>query len=134
MRNIKPILVVLGSLLLSSCVVNSKGSSIKVPSIPDSVDISAINTRVNPNSSTESTYDEKELEYNHLIIEDHADKYYIGETFSNMLRGMHHKRIKYHDDLVQEFGKKQIKDLIPKPIVAQPALDMDLEANILHIV
>ena len=75
MRNIKPILLVLGSLLLSSCVVNNKGSSIKVPSIPDSVDISAINTRVNPNSSTESTYDEKELEYNHLIIEDHADKY-----------------------------------------------------------
>ena len=86
MRNIKPILLVLGSLLLSSCIVNNKGSSIKVPSIPDSVDISAINTRVNPNSSTESTYDEKELEYNHLIIEDHADKYYIGETFSNVFR------------------------------------------------
>ena len=25
----------------------------------------------------------------------------IGQTFSRMLRGMHHKRIKYHDDLVQ---------------------------------
>ena len=54
----------------------------------------------------------------------------IGQTFSRMLRGMHHKRIKYHDDLVQEFGKKQIKDLIPKPIVAQPALDMDLDAKV----
>ncbi len=54
----------------------------------------------------------------------------IGQTFSRMLRGMHHKRIKYHDDLVQELGKKQIKDLIPKPIVAQPALDLDLDAKI----
>ncbi len=54
----------------------------------------------------------------------------IGQTFSRMLRGMHHKRIKYHDDLVQELGKKQIKDLIPKPIVAQPTLDMDLDAKV----
>ena len=54
----------------------------------------------------------------------------IGQTFSRMLRGMHHKRIKYHDDLVQELGKKQIKDLIPKPIVAQPALDTDFDAKI----
>ena len=56
----------------------------------------------------------------------------IGETFSRMLRGMHHKRIKYHDDLVQELGKnnKQVKDLIPQPIIAQPALDIDLEAKV----
>ena len=54
----------------------------------------------------------------------------IGQTFSRMLRGMHHKRIKYHDDLVQELGKKQIKDLIPKPIVAQPTLDTDFDAKI----
>ncbi len=56
----------------------------------------------------------------------------IGETFSRMLRGMHHKRIKYHDDLVQELGKnkKQVQNLIPKPIVAQPTLDMDLDAKV----
>ena len=55
----------------------------------------------------------------------------IGQTFSRMLRGMHHKRIKYHDDLVQEFGKNKIgKDLIPQPIVTQPALDADLEEKV----
>ena len=56
----------------------------------------------------------------------------IGETFSRMLRGMHHKRIKYNDDLIKEFGKNKqvINDLIPKPIVSQPALDMDLEAKV----
>ncbi len=29
----------------------------------------------------------------------------IADTFSRMLRGMHHKRIKYHNDLAQELGK-----------------------------
>lgn len=55
----------------------------------------------------------------------------IGETFSRMLRGMHHKRIKYNDDLVKEFGKKQtVQNLIPKPVITQPALDMDLDAKV----
>ena len=31
----------------------------------------------------------------------------IAETFSRMLRGMHHKRIKYHNDLVQELDKNK---------------------------
>ena len=56
----------------------------------------------------------------------------VGETFSRMLRGMHHKRIKYHDDLVQELGKnaQQVQDLIPKPIIAKPSLDADLDAKV----
>ena len=56
----------------------------------------------------------------------------IGETFSRMLRGMHHKRIKYNDDLIKEFGKNKqlINDLIPKPVVSQPVLDADLEAKV----
>ena len=56
----------------------------------------------------------------------------VGETFSRMLRGMHHKRIKYHDDLVQELGKnaQQAQDLIPKPIIAKPTLDADLDAKV----
>ena len=56
----------------------------------------------------------------------------IGETFSRMLRGMHHKRIKYHDDLVQEIGKNKTtaQNLIPQPIIAQPSLDMDLDAKV----
>ena len=56
----------------------------------------------------------------------------IGETFSRMLRGMHHKRIKYNDDLVKEFGKnkQQAQNLIPKPIITQPTLDVDLDAKV----
>jgi hypothetical protein len=49
-----------------------------------------------------------------------------------MLRGMHHKRIKYNDDLVKEFGKnkQQTQNLIPKPIIAQPSLDVDLDEKV----
>lgn len=52
----------------------------------------------------------------------------IGETFSRMLRGMHHKRIKYHNDLVQELDKnsKHVEDTA----VGQAVLDSDLESKI----
>ena len=51
----------------------------------------------------------------------------IGETFSRMLRGMHHKRIKYHNDLVQELDKTKAAH---ENIIAPPALDADLEAKV----
>ena len=53
----------------------------------------------------------------------------IAETFSRMLRGMHHKRIKYHNDLVQELDKSnKLNHEIIKP--AMPALDDDLDAKL----
>ena len=53
----------------------------------------------------------------------------IAETFSRMLRGMHHKRIKYHNDLVQELDKSnKLSHDIVKP--AMPALDKDLDAKL----
>lgn len=53
----------------------------------------------------------------------------IAETFSRMLRGMHHKRIKYHNDLVQELDKsnKLGHDIVKPPM---PALDKDLDAKL----
>ena len=54
----------------------------------------------------------------------------IAETFSRMLRGMHHKRIKYHDELVQELDKN--KQLIIPTVeeILPPTLDADLESKI----
>lgn len=52
----------------------------------------------------------------------------IGETFSRMLRGMHHKRIKYHNDLVQELDKTRLGHEAA-PSVPQ-SLDKDLEAKV----
>ena len=49
----------------------------------------------------------------------------IAETFSRMLRGMHHKRIKYHNDLVQELDKNKHNHEI-----SQPALDKELDTKV----
>ncbi len=55
----------------------------------------------------------------------------IGETFSRMLRGMHHKRIKYHNDLVQELDKNIINhDAINKSVITPQTLDADLNAKV----
>jgi len=58
----------------------------------------------------------------------------ISETFSRMLRGMHHKRIKYHNDLVQELDKNRRVDdkenpITPNAVISQ-VLDSDLESKI----
>ena len=57
----------------------------------------------------------------------------IAETFSRMLRGMHHKRIKYHNDLVQELDKNKAESdkeqAVDMPTVSQ-VLDSDLESKI----
>lgn len=57
----------------------------------------------------------------------------IAETLSRMLRGMHHKRIKYHNDLVHELDKTKGVNSTDEPEVQQiipPALDADLESKI----
>ncbi len=50
----------------------------------------------------------------------------IAETFSRMLRGMHHKRIKYHNDLVQELDKNNVLN----HEILKPNLDADLESKL----
>ena len=50
----------------------------------------------------------------------------ISETFSRMLRGMHHKRIKYHNDLVKQLDKSNILN----HDVMKPSLDKDMEEKV----
>ncbi len=59
----------------------------------------------------------------------------IAETFSRMLRGMHHKRIKYHNDLVQELDKTRhnnssTEEPITPSVVITKVLDSDLDSKI----
>lgn len=54
----------------------------------------------------------------------------IGETFSRMLRGMHHKRIKYHNDLVNELDKSKISHENAIKTMPMQTLDADLDAKI----
>ncbi|MCQ2739117.1 MAG: HDIG domain-containing protein [bacterium] len=55
----------------------------------------------------------------------------IAETFSRMLRGMHHKRIKYHDELVRELDKNKANNHsanVANSVL--PVLDSDLDSKI----
>ena len=58
----------------------------------------------------------------------------IAETFARMLRGMHHKRIKYHNDLVQELDKNRhnnpSEEANDSPAIISQVLDSDLESKI----
>ena len=54
----------------------------------------------------------------------------ISETFSRMLRGMHHKRIKYHNDLVQELDKNNKSNEKSETADIPQVLDSDLESKI----
>lgn len=55
----------------------------------------------------------------------------VGDTFSRMLRGMHHKRIKYHNELVEELDKnKQIHENVQTEPVIPQTLDADLDAKV----
>ncbi|MCQ2753939.1 MAG: HDIG domain-containing protein [bacterium] len=59
----------------------------------------------------------------------------MADTFSRMLRGMHHKRIKYHDDLVKELDKNvkhvdEDEETNAIQQIAPPTLDKDLESKI----
>ena len=47
-----------------------------------------------------------------------------------MLRGMHHKRIKYHNDLVQELDKNKNNMLNSVEEILPPMLDKDLDSKI----
>ena len=55
----------------------------------------------------------------------------IADTLSRMLRGMHHKRIKYHNDLVQELDKtNKASEKTEEDVIVAPSLDTDLEKKI----
>ena len=54
----------------------------------------------------------------------------IADTFSRMLRGMHHKRIKYHNDLVNELDKNNKHNSAAAEKVIPTTLDADLESKI----
>ena len=54
----------------------------------------------------------------------------IAETFSRMLRGMHHKRVQYHNDLVQELNKNKAQEEGISEDFLPIGLDSDLESKI----
>ena len=103
-------------------IADAVESAVRAAKNPTNEEIDAIIDKIITERLNDGQLSDSPLTFRDITI--------VGQTFSRMLRGMHHKRIKYHDDLVQELGKKQIKDLIPKPIVAQATLDADMEVKL----
>ncbi len=103
-------------------IADAVESAVRAAKNPSSEEIDAIIAKI-----IKERLNDGQLEESPLTLKDLKT---IAETFSRMLRGMHHKRIKYHDELVQELDKN--KQLIIPTVeeVLPPKLDVDLETKI----
>ena len=95
-------------------------SAVRAAKNPSNDEIDAIIEKIIKERLNDGQLDDSPLTLKDLKV--------IGETFSRMLRGMHHKRIKYHNDLVQELDKNNRQT--EEPSVTPAVLDSDLESKI----
>ncbi len=103
-------------------IADAVESAVRAAKNPSNEEIDAIIAKI-----IKERLNDGQLEDSPLTLKDLKT---IAETFSRMLRGMHHKRIKYHNDLVQELDRsKQL--IIPTVEEVIPAtLDADLDSKI----
>ena len=95
-------------------------SAVRAAKNPSNEEIDAIIEKI-----VKERLNDGQLEESPLTLKDLKT---ISETFSRMLRGMHHKRIKYHNDLVQELDKNNRSN--DKSADIPQVLDSDLESKI----
>ena len=102
-------------------IADAVESAVRAAKNPSNEEIDAINDKIIKERLNDGQLSDSPLTLKDLKI--------IAETFSRMLRGMHHKRIKYHNDLVKELDKsnKLGHDIVKPPM---PALDKDLDAKL----
>ncbi len=105
-------------------IADAVESAVRAAKNPSNEEIDAIIDRI-----IKERLNDGQLEDSPLTLKDLKT---IAETFSRMLRGMHHKRIKYHNDLVEELDKNSKQLIIPtvEEAVVATALDEDLESKI----
>ena len=104
-------------------IADAVESAVRAAKNPSNEEIDAIIDKI-----IKERLNDGQLENSPLTLKDLKT---ISETFSRILRGMHHKRIKYHNDLVQELDKNNSKQLIiPTVEESSPILDVDLETKI----
>lgn len=103
-------------------IADAVESAVRAAKNPSNEEIDAIIAKIIKERLNDGQLEESPLTLKDLKI--------IAETLSRMLRGMHHKRIKYHNELVQELDKsKQL--IIPTVEEALPqTLDADLDSKI----
>ena len=104
-------------------IADAVESAVRAAKNPSNEEIDAIIAKI-----IKERLNDGQLEDSPLTLKDLKT---IAETFSRMLRGMHHKRIKYHNDLVQELDKTHKQLIIPTVEEAVPiTLDADLDSKI----
>ena len=103
-------------------IADAVESAVRAAKNPSTDEIDAIIAKIIKERLNDGQLDESPLTLKDLKT--------IAETFSRMLRGMYHKRIKYHDELVQELDKtKQL--IIPTVEEILPtSIDEDLDSKI----
>lgn len=104
-------------------IADAVESAVRAAKNPSSEEIDAIISKIIKDRLNDGQLEDSPLTLKDLKI--------IAETLSRMLRGMHHKRIKYHNDLVQELDKNNKNLIIPTIEEMPPAtLDADLDSKI----
>jgi len=105
-------------------IADAVESAVRAAKNPSNEEIDAIINKI-----IKERLNDGQLEDSPLTLKDLKT---IADTFSRMLRGMHHKRIKYHNDLVHELDKNSQQLIIPtiEEAVASSTLDADLESKI----
>ncbi len=83
-------------------IADAVESAVRAAKNPSNEDIDSIIQKIIKERLNDGQLEDSPLTLKDLKI--------IAETFSRMLRGMHHKRIKYHNDLVQELDKSRHSD------------------------
>lgn len=103
-------------------IADAVESAVRAAKNPSNEEIDAIIAKIIKERLNDGQLEESPLTLKDLKI--------IAETLSRMLRGMHHKRIKYHNELVQELDKS--KQLIIPTVeeVLPQTLDADLDSKI----
>ena len=99
-------------------IADAVESAVRAAKNPSNEEIDAIINKIIKERLNDGQLSDAPLTFKDLKI--------IAETFSRMLRGMHHKRIKYHNDLVQELDKNKVLN----HEILKPSLDADLESKL----
>ena len=102
-------------------IADAVESAVRAAKNPTNEDIDTIIQKIIKERLGDGQFDDSPLTLRDLKV--------IAETLSRMLRGMHHKRIKYHNDLVQELDKNK-KAADTEETVVPAVLDADLESKI----
>ena len=107
-------------------IADAVESAVRAAKNPTSEEIDAIIEKI-----IKERLNDGQLEDSPLTLKDLKT---IAETFSRMLRGMHHKRIKYHNDLVQELDKNRHSEeqntIVTSSAVISQVLDSEMESKI----